>query len=349
MVDFLTVECPDPFGVVIHGGSVTKVSHDERLEWSTMCRRNVEGSWSSQMTVRNRMCGAVEGNALRRIRSGLELSGNPAKFLNGHNLFGSADPLELLQATVAKVGRALDLQPQPVDLGASTISRIDLTGSWLLDRDRDVVPFLRAMEATVWCPYRGRGVASDDLGTLYYGKAEKGKRAKDWQLKLYAKGLEITRHRLPAPAYQVPGLLEEVNRTVRVELTLRSAELKRLNMLRVDDWTPGKVAEIWRTYVDRLDFSEGAMNLDTVDLAGSVKPRIMDAVASWKAGNDMRIGRSKTAFYKLRKDVREATGIDIATAVPKSNVVPLRRVIQAVPAPMPRWAGPLTEALRAVA
>jgi II/X family phage/plasmid replication protein len=346
MVDFLSVECPDPFGQVITGGMVAKVDHDRKLEWSTFCRRNVAGSWSSQMTVRNLMADEVIVPLVRR-RSGLELSGNPAKFLQGHNLFGSDDVCGVLRATVEKVADSLGLPMSSVDYGQSKLSRIDLTGSWLLPRAEDVLPFLRAMEATVWCPYRGRGVQDDNLGTLYYGKSEKGKRAKDWQLKLYHKGREITVHKLPEPAYYVPGLLEEVNRTVRVELTLRTAELKRLGLRRVSDWTPEKVATVWRTYVDRLDFSEATMRLDSTDLAGTVKPRILDAVSSWKAGNDMRIGRCKSGFYKLRKEVREATGIDIATAVPRSNVVALRRIIEAVPAGRPAWADALTQALAA--
>lgn len=349
MVDFLTVNMPDPFGRMIHGGEVVKVDPDGLVEWATRCKLALDGSWSNKMMVRNLM--AEEGSRCpglgSRRKSGLELSGNPAKFLYGHNLFGSADALELLRLSVEKVRSVLfpELEPVGADLDGE-LSRIDLTASWLLDREADVMPFLKAMEETVWCPYRGRGVQSDHPGTLYYGKVDKGKRAKAWQLKIYHKGRDIGVHKLPEPALLVPGLLDEVNRTVRVELTLRSAELKRLGMGRVSQWTPEEVARVWALYVGKLDFAEAKMNLDTVDLAGLVKPRLVDAITSWKAGNDLRAGRSPASFYRLRKEIREAVGVDIAVAVPKSNVVPLRRVIEAKPAPLPQWADQLSEALR---
>jgi hypothetical protein len=287
------------------------------------------------------------GRAVRA--SGLEVSGNPAKFLTGHNLFGSSDVADLLARTVAKGRDAIwpDLFAEPeIDFSEGRISRIDLTGSWLLDREADVLPYLRAMEESVWCPYRGRGVFDAGGSTLYYGRAAKGKRAKDWALKLYWKGPEVSAHPLPAPAYGVPGLLDDVNRTIRVELTLRTPELKRLGLRRVGDWNPARVRETWEAYVSKLDFGEATVNLDTVDLGSlGLKVRHMHALAAWKAGNNLRAGMSRPSFYRLRRELIDATGFDIALSRPKSNVVPLRRVVTASPALHPRWADDLTAAL----
>lgn len=364
MIDWLTVEVPDSVGVPINDGHVCRVRPDGSLDWSSACRKSVEGSWSSNMTFRavaadyvdehqdraSWELSAAAGSSLRR--SGLEISGNPAKFLNGHNLFGSDDPDDLLQAVVQKALPAIypGLSVAPLfDFSTAKISRIDLTYSWLVDRAEDVVPFLRAMEERVWCPFRGKGVMND-IGTLYYGFTKKGKRAKDWQLKLYSKGLDVSAHPLPKPAYEVPGLLDEVNRTIRAELTLRTAELKRLGLSTVGEWTPAKVGETWRTYVDKLDFGEAAVNLDTVDLSRlGLSSRSMFALAAWKAGNDLRASMSTSAFYRLRKTLKDKTGFDIGIAPPKSNVVPLRRVVSASPAQRPHWANHLTEALARVA
>jgi hypothetical protein len=202
------------------------------------------------------------------------------------------------------------------------------------------------MEERVWCPYRGKGVMND-VGSLYYGLVDKGKRAKDWQLKLYSKGLDIGVHKLPLPAYSVPGLLDEVNRTLRVELTLRTAELKRLGLIRVGDWTPERVAEVWRSYVAKLDLGEATLNLDTLDLAElGLKPRLVNALAAWKSGVDLRAIHPDRTFRRLRSELKAATGHDIALRCPKSNVVPLRRLVAAVEAPSrPIWADALTEIL----
>lgn len=356
MVDWLTVELPDPVGLPVNSGQIMRVSRDGVVDWTTPARLSVEGSWSSNMTFRavGASCydcdnPALYGRAENLRDSGLEVSGNPAKFLTGHNLFGSADVAGLLGCVIEKAKDAIwpDLFDAPqLDLSEGLISRIDLTASWLLDRPSDVLPYLRAMEEAVWCPYRGRGVFDAGGSTLYYGRAAKGKRAKDWALKLYWKGPEVTAHPLPRPAYEVPGLLDEVNRTIRVELTLRTPELKRLGLRKVGDWSPAKVRQIWEEYVNKLDFGAATVNLDAADLHElGLKARHVLALSAWKAGNDLRAAMSKSAFYRLRRELKEATGYDIALSKPKSNVVPLRRVVTASPALHPSWADDLTAAL----
>ena len=362
MIDWLSVEVPDFVGRPINAGHVLKLSPAGNVEWSTAARLNVEGSWSSNMTFR--CLGAEFTDAKRdphsshhhsftRKQSGLEISGNPAKFLQGHNLFGCADAVQLLDAVLEKAAPAIwpELGELPeFDLAEAPISRIDLTASWLVDRPSEVLPYLAAMSERVWCPYRGRGALERNGCTLYFGRTDKGKRAKDWTLKIYSKGHDIGVHPLPLPAYHVPGLLDEVNRTLRVELTLRTAELKRLGLTMVGDWTPEKVREVWEAYVAKLDFGESVLNLDTLDLAElCLKPRHVAFLGAWKAGNDLRACMSKTAFYRLRSELKELTGHDIALRCPKSNVVPLRRVIEAKPAGRPAWADALTDALSNVA
>lgn len=366
MIDWITVDLPDPVGLPVNAGQVMSVSQVGEVEWFTPKRLQVGGSWSSSMTFRAIGAEACDGDEERagwelRAANGeggpqqspLQISGNPAKFLHGHNLFGTADLPDLLGRTLAKARDSIwpDLFDLPeLDLSEGLISRIDLTASWLVERAEDVLPILRAMEETIWCPYRGRGVFDAGGSTLYYGRTAKGKRAKDWALKLYWKGSEIQAHPLPRPAYEVPGLLEDLNRTIRVELTLRTPELKRLGLRRVGDWTPAKVREIWEAYVAKLEFGQASVNLDTVDLGTlGLKARHTHALAAWKAGNDLRAGMSKTAFYRLRRELKEATGYDIAAQRPRSNVVPLRRLVTVSPALHPRWADQLTAALNEAA
>lgn len=363
MIDWITVDLPDPVGIPVNAGEVMSVSQLGEVEWSTPKRLQVGGSWRSSMTFRALGCESAddeeESRALWELRaangeggpkrSPLQVSGNPAKFLEGHNLFGSADLADLLGRTLAKARDAIwpDLFELPeLDLGEGLISRIDLTASWVLDRAEDVLPVMRSMEETVWCPYRGRGVFDAGGSTLYYGRTDKGKRAKDWALKLYWKGAEVQAHPLPQPAYCVPGLLEDLNRTIRVELTLRTPELKRLGLRKVGAWTCETVREIWEAYVGKLDFGQTAVNLDVVDLGTlGLKARHIDALSSWKAGNDLRVGRTRDSFYRLCREIKEATGYDIRALNSKSNVVPLRRIVELKPAGRPRWADDLTAAL----
>jgi II/X family phage/plasmid replication protein len=345
MVDWLTVDLPDPVGLPVNDGHICRLRPDGTLDWNTACRKQIRGSWSSSMMFR-----ALGINPESPSESTLQISGNPAKFLTGHNLFGSDCPTSLLTDLLERVGPDIwpdsYLDGQHASVAEGLISRIDLTATWELPRAEDVKPFLNAMEQRVWCPYRGRGVMDTGGSTLYYGRTDKGKRAKDWALKLYWKGPEITAHPLPQPAYEVAGLLDDANKWVRVELTLRTPELKRLGMRRVGDWSPAEVRRIWESYVAKLDFGETTINLDTVDLATlGLKTRHMTALATWKAGNDLRQAMSKTAFYRLRNELMDVTGFDIATARPTSNVIPLRRVVTASPVGRPIWADQLTRVL----
>lgn len=356
MIDYLAAALPDPFGQAVGGGEVCKIDEHGEVQWVARCKKDVRGSWDGSLRVRNLMAEETVSAGIaggKRRKSGLEIDGNPAKFVHGHNLFGTSDLAELVKEAVSAVARALHtfpVGPEQVagfDFGEGTISRIDLTGSWLLPCPGDVLPFLDAMRESVFCPYRGRGTfANNDPGTLYYGYSEKGKRAKDWQLKLYSKGRELAKRPLPERALAVPGLLDDVNRTVRVELTLRGAELKRLGLSKVKDWTETTAAKVWQSYVDRLDVREVAMKTSD-QLAGLLKPRHFDALQSWEAGNDLRIGRSRGSWYRLRKELLALAKVDIAIPVPKSNVVPLKRIVVAELAPRPAWADDLTTALAA--
>lgn len=366
MCDWISAEVPDRVGLPVNSGQVMRVDRDGQIEWTTPTRLSVEGSHSSNMTFRAVGASAADDSRDRaswELRpgerdSGLEVSGNPAKFLRGHNLFGSSDVAELLLATVAKAKDAIwpDLFEEPeIDVSDALLSRIDLTGSWLLERESDVLPVLRAMEETVWVPYRGRGVMDRGGSTLYYGRAEKNERSKDWALKLYWKGPEVTAHPLPRPAYSVPGVLDDLNRTIRVELTLRTAELKRLGLRKVGHWTPAKVREIWEAYVSKLNLEKAPrvlVNLDAADLSQypDLKPRHILALSAWRAGTDLRQTMPERTFYRLRKEIDHLTSWDIANPRPKSNVVPLLRVVTLTqPAQVPSWADDLTAALSTAA
>ena len=352
MIDFMKADLPDPFGVVVSGGDLMKISHLGEVEWTSKAKRNLQGSWLSSMHVRNMLADETEalGAQLHRTRRvGFEMDGNPAKFLQGHNLFGTSDAVQLATDTMERIAKLLDLpfDPASYDPSPGRLSVIDLTYSFTVERDTDVVPFLKSMQENVFCPYRGRGVfASADPGTVYYGYAATGKRAPDWQLKVYSKGREIGKRPLPAPAYEIPELLDEVNRTIRVELRLRTAELKRLGLRTVGDWNEKTAREVWNLYWHKLEWTEATM-AQAMEYAGAMKPRQLDALASWEAGNDLRLGRSRTAFYKLRKEIKDLAGVDIANPPARSNVVPLRRSVVLQPALLPTWADRLTEALRA--
>lgn len=71
----------------------------------------------------------------------------------------------------------------------------------------------------------------------------------------------------------------------------------------------------------------------------SFRPALRLAFLAWQNGEDLRAQLPHRTFYKYRKELLPH-GVDIATLQPKetSNVVPLVRVLEAVPAQIPEWA-----------
>jgi II/X family phage/plasmid replication protein len=332
MVDFLSVEIPCDLPGPIRGGSMVKLTRDGEVEWETSTRLMVEGSWDARCSIR-----AVSLETL-------EISGNVTKFLQGHNLYGPADPIQLLRLFLDRVQPLLWPEGMPpIDVEAASISRIDCTSNLLLATPGDVLSFIRAAEQRGNCSHRGRGVLKGE-GTLVYGDAT-GKRAKAWQLTFYSKGLEVAKHPLPAPMMEREDVLEWVNRLLRVEVRVRTPELKRLGLRMVADWGPGSVEAVWREKLARIDLMEGAV-MACSEFEG-VPARLLDTYDAWCAGRDLRVGRSRASWYRVRKQMKETFGVDVSIAPPKTNVVPLRRIVVAEPACRPRWADDIDRLLQA--
>ncbi|MBX8828371.1 phage/plasmid replication protein, II/X family, partial [Ochrobactrum sp. SFR4] len=82
--------------------------------------------------------------AIRTVERGyMEFSGNPSKFMQGHNLFGTDDLVGLMNDVLEKICTSLNLEPSTEDkiswlYGDYTISRIDLTAMRELPTFTDV-------------------------------------------------------------------------------------------------------------------------------------------------------------------------------------------------------------------
>jgi II/X family phage/plasmid replication protein len=121
-------------------------------------------------------------------------------------------------------------------------------------------------------------------------------------------------------------------------------ELKRLGLSFAHQWQSvdgvplGVTAQLLR---DRL----GAMTMTTTahlsaEVLDTLRPALRVAVQAWESGSDLRAVLPKPTFYKYRKELLPH-GIDISMLVPSdvvSNVVPLHRVLEAVPVSVPDWA-----------
>jgi II/X family phage/plasmid replication protein len=311
----------------VEAGHVASFTADGEIEWHAPKRLHLEGSHSSTITVRR-----------FPYDNTLEISGNPAKFLQGHNLFGS-DSLpdlcrSLVHAVAARLGYALSAsEGSSIDRGEITLTRVDLTESWDFGTLPRALNAVRALGHHSHLSHRGRGSLVGE-GTCIWGKG-----SRRWNGKAYAKGQELKAHRLPSEILFRDELQEYAQGLVRFEFTLRSMELKRRGLHLVQNWaTLGVTPELLHTdLMGQLNISEASM-IDSEQLE-QLPPRLQAVYQLWKDGHDIRAIYPVRTFYRHRAALL-AFGIDLALVQPRrqDNVVPLRVVLVGKPAGIPHWA-----------
>ncbi|KXV36140.1 hypothetical protein AD940_00490, partial [Gluconobacter thailandicus] len=272
----------------------------------------------------------------------VRLSGNPVKFLQGHNLFGCSDIVSLVCETMLRICKLLQIEPLPSDVavwqrGDYVLSRVDVTEMYELKTYEDVSAWVKSASQSANVKWRGRGHYQE--GTLYFGKVAKGKRASNWQLKIYHKGAEVLvpGHKLSEDLPSVDDLISWSRNKLRIELTLRTGELKRLSMPRACDWNPEAASAVFSTYLAKLEIGEDQM-ID-VEVEQELKPRHRAIIALWRTGVDIRTVLKRSQFYNVRREIFSQVGIDVGSICQDgSNVVKLRRVLEARPASLPDFA-----------
>lgn len=336
MIDWLKMIVPVLHADPVNGGHVISLDADGSQEWLTVKRKRLSGSFETGLSVR------TATHTPDRCTH-IEIDGNPAKFFQGHNLWGTDDLPALAVATIEHVANVLNLTPTSDDraawlAGDVQLLRVDCTQSFHLDNKPQVLAWLRAAEQTAHLAHRGRGQLQNG-STLYFGKNSRRS-----SLKLYAKGQEIhAKGHGQSVILELPSAIAWADRTLRAEFVIRSMELKRLGCDFVRDWLP----------IDGVPFEGaarllteclGSMTMTTVshvsaEVLQSFRPSLRAAVAAWESGHDLRAMFAKATFYKFRSELLPH-GIDIATLLPRevSNVSPLFKVLEAVPVGVPDWA-----------
>ncbi len=262
--------------------------------------------------------------------------GNPAKFLQGHNIFGSDDLLALVYDSYLRVCRILQIVPLLSDLravkqGSYRIIRVDINYSYSLSSRSDVLSWLRAAE---FKSKTRHGRPSSKGGTLYWGK-----HSKRWALKAYCKGEEIERpkHGLPMDFYDTP-LREWADNKLRIELVLRGKHLDEMGLSQAFSLNTETIARLYFQYLRRLEMTEQIRLSD--ELVLKLPQRLRSTYVLWQSGEDLRSTLPKATYYRHRKELLEfGINIDMRRHENQSsNVVPLVRILEAMPAEVPEWA-----------
>lgn len=325
MIDWISATIPCMHNSdVLTSGYVVSLDANNDVQWTVTKKLSVEGSYSSKIQI------ASNG-------SDIYITGNPVKFLQGHNLFGTNDLNDLMNKFFDKL-LTLDLglhptteQRENIRKGFYNLSRVDVNETWHLNNKNDVMAWIRAVGNTGYMKHRGVGQFSHD--TVYFGQ-----KSRRWSLKCYSKGHEIKAkgHHLPKDL-QFPEMLEYADKSLRIEGCIRSLELKRLGLHFAHHWTVDTAKVLLLNLLSNLQLSDTYMLKD--DVLDTLPTRLRLVYQTWLNGDDLKHIYKKSQYYAIRKQML-AYGVDIASPSPqeKTNVIPLVRVLEAQPVGIPDWA-----------
>jgi len=283
VIDWLTFEAACGAHAEVAGGSVVSFDVDGAVEWLTLKRRAIEGSGSSKVQVRSKGAHAYE------------LSGNLVKFWQGHNVWGTSD----LQGLLGAWDRYAAVEGLPVIEGEVRLRRVDVTESYQLGSQAEVLAWLRAAAHSAHLAHRGRGSLVRE-GTVYWGQ-----RSRRWSLKAYSKQLEVVS---TGKAREGSALYEATAGILRLEGTIRAMELTRLGLSCPSKWTPLTGRSTLGAMAAKLTLPE-SQAVDT-SLVDRLPRRLKGIYAEWMMGKDPRALYPRPSAYRYRRELLEH-GVDI--------------------------------------
>ena len=328
MIDWITGKFPFYFKGLLTDGEFLSISADGAIETRTLKRKIITGSYASNITIRTFN---VDEN---RNTCEVELSGNPAKFMQGHNLFGTLDAVNLIYSTLERISSLLGVE-QPIQFynawkaASGIISRVDINTMYSLGSRSDCLQWLHSASSSS----RTRSQSAVTRGSTVYWNRE----SRRWSLKAYSKGqeLELPRNNKQGLIELNKPVLDWANDKLRIELTLKSNELRHHNLHTLREFAKVEPLDLLDEYMEKMTISD-QLELE-IDVLQTLRGALKGTYSAWLAGIDCRSTMSKPTFYRHRKELLKY-GIDISISKPVSNVVPFVRTITMTPAAVPDWA-----------
>jgi II/X family phage/plasmid replication protein len=321
VIDWLKLRVPVPAVGRIPGDVVCIFTPEGELKWQKVKAAELRGSYESNVHV-----------SACPVTGSLVIDGNPVKFFQGHNVFGTDDVQGLAWAIINTVASALSFDLANIETSDVDVARIDINRSFgcgSLDNARGAV---RALGENATMRHRGRGQLTRE-GTAYWGKHSRRE-----ALKAYAKGHELIDHPIAKDHPMRCELVTYAQQLLRIELVLRSMSLKDRGLSILSRWTDSIVDMLFREAMGKLTVPDN-IELAPTTLEG-LSPRLRLAYSAWLRGDDLRATLPRMTFYRYRKELLKV-GVDLLSlraSEPRRPTLQLVNVINAVPVSVPEWA-----------
>lgn len=325
MIDYIQMLIPIAHNP-LPAGAFVSVDHQGQVEYESVKSLDHQGSWET--SIRFRSQGALDDEGRATL---LFIKGNPAKFLQGHNVFGTTDIYSLARRVLESAREPLGLPHVPDDvLRSSVISRIDLTYSISFESPVIAQAYIKQVSLRA-CTRSGRPIARG--ASLAFQPS-----SNRYSVVVYHKGDELKSHPLPE-TLPCKGLIEsDASKLVRVEVRLKTNELKERELRTLEDWTKADIPAIYQDYVRRIAMNTEAQ-IPTEEIQ-NINRCYRDSYFMWDNGIDLQSVMSQNTFYRHRRELMNY-GIDIA--IPKeptstAKIIPLTRAIEGQPYQIPSYA-----------
>jgi II/X family phage/plasmid replication protein len=165
------------------------------------------------------------------------------------------------------------------------------------------------------------------------------KESERWAIKLYSASEQIKTKTSALPEQlQNIGIESSAQNKLRIELRLHSKELVKVAIINAMHLLPEHAAKLFNDYLAKINMTD-QVKLST-ETANNLPNRLKSTYTLWSEGHDLRSMMSKATYYRQRKLLIDyGINIDIQPCeVSTSNVIPMFRVVEAVPASIPDWA-----------
>jgi II/X family phage/plasmid replication protein len=318
----------------IRDGEIVFLNRNGEFQYAVDKRLMLEGSHDTRVAVRS------------EVGDQISISGNPAKWFQGHNLWGPTDYYGLAVAFSLDVICHLGISFTTDDLlrlyeTGGELKRIDVTAMYKFPEDA-VPGWLETVSALSKGGQQAiKGTGEYNGRTVYVG--QKSRRV---AMKLYDKAAELKRHPLyyglRSDLGRYEQMLDYAKDTLRVEVTLRSMELKDRSLNNPIQWSRPSGAGLIAERLEKMSILDNAALADHE--RQDLPRRLQAAYALWLDGMDLRTIYSRRQFYRHRADLKEY-GIDISR--PRPRIVqperqyalgrPLRSFLTE-PMSVPEWA-----------
>jgi|LSQX01.1.fsa_nt_gb II/X family phage/plasmid replication protein len=199
------------------------------------------GSYSDQIQIKS-----INENELL-------IQGNLYKWLNGQNVTGTTDLMQLVFDTVIKLSHKFGaITPTTVELeniksGLFNIFRIDLNKALMFENQEKAQQYLNLIKEHATYPRRKREVENNGI---YFGKG-----SKRTTLLYYYKGKEVTSHK-KQQANITPELKAYADRMVRCEVRLLSQQLRDDQLQYGHCWNEELIKQVVENYHNLLNLPE---------------------------------------------------------------------------------------------